>query len=190
MKDKLVILDTETTGLEAKSEKIVEICCLSESSEILFYSKLNPCKAISKEAYKVHGLSEESLKDCTRFSKIKKELINAISDSTLVIHNAGFDLKFLYKEFLLTGVYLPTLFKNCNITAIDSLTLARKMKLLKKNRLDDLANYFKIDLDRSLHSAETDCKILLEVFKNLLNHSSFNESLLLESIYNVGNIKI
>ena len=103
MAKKYIILDTETTGLEVKQgHRIIEIGAVllndRKKSEEYFHTYLNPSRLIDEEATKVHGIINSDLEDKPAFNEIAEEFIQFIEGSTLVIHNAPFDLGFLNGE--------------------------------------------------------------------------------------------
>ena len=98
-----VFLDTETTGLSFKDgHKIVEIACIETKDLIptgkVFHKLINPKRSVPDEAFKVHGFSEQFLKDKETFDKIVDDFLNFINDKKIIIHNAPFDLGFLDGE--------------------------------------------------------------------------------------------
>ena len=165
-----VILDTETTGLSTKSQhKIVEIGCVEVENQIqtgnIFHEYINPERPVSEDAFKVHGYSDEFLSSKKKFTQIADAFLNFIKDKKLIIHNAPFDLSFLNYELKLCK-------KNeikSNIV-IDTLELSRSKFPGTQNSLDELCKRFKIDNSkRKNHTALLDCKLLLEVYVNLLD---------------------
>ena len=98
-----IFLDTETTGLSfGDRHKIVEIACI-ETNELIptgkiFHKLINPKRNVTIEAFKVHGFSDEFLKDKETFDKISNEFLAFIKDKKIIIHNAPFDLSFLDGE--------------------------------------------------------------------------------------------
>ena len=165
-----VILDTETTGLSiAGNHKIVEIGCIELENQIptnkIFHTYLNPQRAVSEDAFKVHGYSDKFLADKKVFSEIVEDFINFIQGKKLIIHNAPFDLSFLDYELKLVN---KKAINRENV--IDTLELARLKYPGSQNSLDALCKRFKIDNSkREKHSALTDCQLLKEVYINLLD---------------------
>ena len=165
-----VILDTETTGLStASNHKIVEIGCIELNNQIptnkTFHVYLNPQRAVSEDAFKVHGYSDKFLADKKVFSEIVEDFINFIQGKKLIIHNAPFDLSFLDYELKLVN---KKAINRKNV--IDTLELARLKYPGSQNSLDALCKRFKIDNSkREKHSALTDCQLLKEVYINLLD---------------------
>lgn len=165
-----VFLDTETTGLSYRDgHKIVEIACIETLDLIptgnIFHKLINPKRSIPEEAFKVHGFSEEFLKDKVTFDKIADEFLNFIKDKKIIIHNASFDLGFLDGE--LTSIKKEKMNKKL---VIDSLEVARNKFPGVSNSLDALCRKFNIDLSRrAKHNALLDCELLREVYINLLD---------------------
>jgi len=165
-----VILDTETTGLSTiEKHKIVEIGCIELENQIptnkIFHEYLNPQRAVSEDAYKVHGYSDKFLSDKKTFSEIAESFLNFIKNKKIIIHNATFDLSFLNYEFKL--INQKTIDKN-NI--IDTLEIARQKYPGSQNSLDALCKRFNIDNSkREKHNALIDCQLLKEVYINLVD---------------------
>ena len=164
-----VFLDTETTGLSYRDgHKIIEIACIETKDLIatgkVFHKLINPKRNMPDEAYKIHGFSEEFLKDKETFDLIADEFLSFIKDKRIIIHNASFDLGFLDGE--LGSIKKEKINKKF---VIDSLELARNKFPGTSNSLDALCKKFNIDLSRrTKHNAILDCELLREVYINLL----------------------
>ena len=165
-----VFLDTETTGLSFKDgHKIVEIACIETKDLIptgrIFHKLINPKRNVPEEAFKVHGFSENFLKEKETFDKIADEFLKFIKEKKIIIHNASFDLSFLNGEL--------ELIKKNKIDKkliIDSLEVARNKFPGTSNSLDALCKRFNVDLSRRFkHNALLDCELLREVYINLLD---------------------
>lgn len=163
-----IILDTETTGFDPlQGHRIVEIGCVEMVNYIAtgktFQCYLNPERDMPEAAKNVHGLSDEFLKDKPLFSQVVEEFLDFISDDTLVIHNAPFDMAFLNAELKYIG--FPELPKT---RAVDTVLLARKAFPGAPASLDALCKRFKIDASsRQLHGALLDARLLADVFVEL-----------------------
>jgi len=165
-----VFLDTETTGLSFKDgHKVVEIACIETKDLIptgkVFHKLINPKRSMPNEAFKVHGFSEEFLKDKDTFDIIADEFLNFVKNKKIIIHNAPFDLGFLDGEL---GLLKKE--KMDRKLVIDSLEIARNKCPGTSNSLDALCKKFNIDLSRrTKHNALLDCELLREVYINLLD---------------------
>ena len=165
-----IFLDTETTGLSFKEgHKIVEIACVETKDLIptgrVFHKLINPKRNVPNDAFKVHGFSEEFLKEKETFDKIADEFLDFIKDKKIIIHNAPFDISFLDGELGLVKKE-----KINKKLIIDSLTVARNKFPGTSNSLDALCKKFNIDLSRrTKHNALLDCELLREVYINLLD---------------------
>ena len=165
-----VFLDTETTGLSFKDgHKVVEIACIETKDLIptgkVFHKLINPKRSMPNEAFKVHGFSEEFLKDKDTFDIIADEFLNFVKNKKIIIHNAPFDLGFLDGEL---GLLKKE--KMDRKLVIDSLEVARNKFPGTSNSLDALCKKFNIDLSRrTKHNALLDCELLREVYINLLD---------------------
>jgi DNA polymerase-3 subunit epsilon len=176
MAKKYIILDTETTGLEVQQgHRIIEIGAVllndRKKSEEHFHSYLNPSRLIDEEASKVHGIMNEDLIDKPFFEEIAEEFLEFIDGSTLVIHNAAFDVGFLNNELKLASSKYPTLGEICEIE--DSLAIAKDKFPGQRNSLDALATRFDISgYDRTFHGALLDANILADVYMSLTGGQS------------------
>ncbi len=165
-----IFLDTETTGLSFKDgHKIVEIACIETKDLIptgkVFHKLINPLRSVPEEAVKIHGFSENFLKDKESFDKIADGFLNFIKEKKLIIHNASFDTGFLNGE--LAAIKKEKLNEKL---IIDSLEVARNKFPGLSNSLDALCKRFNIDLSRrTKHNALLDCELLREVYINLLD---------------------
>tara|TARA_E500000178_G_scaffold235551_1_gene231981 strand:- start:63 stop:722 length:660 start_codon:yes stop_codon:yes gene_type:complete len=165
-----VFLDTETTGLSFKEgHKVVEIACIETKDLIptgkVFHKLINPNRSMPSEALKIHGFSEEFLKDKDTFDIIADEFLNFVKGKKIIIHNAPFDLGFLDGELGLVKKE-----KLDRKLVVDSLEVARNKFPGTSNSLDALCKKFSIDLSRrTKHNALLDCELLREVYINLLD---------------------
>lgn len=165
-----IVLDTETTGLSAENgDRIIEIGCVELLARKLtgnnkhFY--LNPERDSHEDALKVHGISNEFLKDKPKFSAIAQELLDYLQDAEIIIHNAPFDVSFLNKELELIGMQ-PI--RHCVAKVTDSLMMAKEIFPGKRNSLDALCARLEVDNSgRTLHGALLDAELLADVYINL-----------------------
>jgi DNA polymerase III subunit epsilon len=164
-----IVLDTETTGLDPlDGHRLVEIGCIELVNRIpsggTFHSYFNPQRAVPAEAFAIHGLSDEFLKDKIFFVEAVDELLAFLGDAPLVIHNAAFDLGFLNAELERAG--RPLIGRE---RLIDTLLIARRKHPGGSNRLDDLCARYAIDNSRrTKHGALLDAELLAEVYVELI----------------------
>jgi len=175
-----VVLDTETTGLNAKlGDRIIEIGCIELSSRRFtdrnFHKYINPGRDIDEGALKVHGLSKEFLADKPKFAEVARDFVEYVRGAELIIHNADFDVEFLDAELKLAG--LGRLLDHA-ARVIDSLGLARELHPGKKNSLDALCERYLVDnSNRTFHGALLDARLLAECY---LAMTRGQESLVME----------
>lgn len=172
---RLIVLDTETTGLESKQgDRLIEVGALEMVNRRLtgesFHEYVNPERDIPMEAQAVHGITEEFVQDKPLFSAVADAFIEFIRDAELIIHNAPFDLGFLDNELALvakkTGRSYPKIADICKIT--DSLKLARQKHPGQKNNLDALCRRYGINnAHRQVHGALLDSEILADVYLSM-----------------------
>ncbi len=164
-----ICLDTETTGLDPRDgHKIVEIGCVELVNRVRtgndFHVYINPRREVPIEAFNVHGLSTDFLKDKDIFAHVAYKFLDFIRGAKLIIHNAAFDMKFLNFELGLIG--LDPISKD---SVIDTLLLARKKFPGAQNSLDALCRRFEIDLSkRTKHGALLDSELLADVYIELM----------------------
>jgi len=165
-----IVLDTETTGLDPRSgDRVVEIGCVElnfhvpTGRELHLY--INPERDMPEEAFAIHGISEDFLKDKPIFADIVDEFLEFLGDdAALVIHNAPFDAKFLNWE--LEALKKPPIPAT---RLIDTLEIARKKYPGGSNSLDALCRRFDVDLSvREKHGAVIDCRLLAAVYLELI----------------------
>jgi DNA polymerase III subunit epsilon len=164
-----IVLDTETTGLEAeRGHRIIEIGCVEmvnrRCTGRVLHHYLDPERDIDIEAQKVHGISREQLAGKPRFADIASELLQFITGSELIIHNAAFDVAFLDREFgALSGTLKVRTSEHCRV--LDSLLLARELHPGQRNSLDALCRRYRVDnSNRELHGALLDARLLADVY--------------------------
>ncbi len=164
-----IVLDTETTGFDAlKGDRIVEIGCIELENHLptgnIHHVYINPDRSMPEAAFRVHGLSDEILRDKPFFEQIADEFLEFISDTPLIIHNASFDIGFLNAELERAGYTAIPMQR-----AIDTLQMAREKHPLGPNSLDALCRRYGIDNSaRQLHGALLDCELLAEVYLELI----------------------
>ena len=165
-----IILDTETTGLSAETgDRIIEIGCVELLNRKLtrnnFHHYVNPERDSHEDALKVHGISNEFLRDKPKFAQIADELLAYIEGAELIIHNAPFDLAFLNKELERLGKGPITQF----VAGVkDTLAMAKDMFPGKRNSLDALCDRLEVDNSgRTLHGALLDAELLADVYINM-----------------------
>jgi len=176
-----IVLDTETTGLKpAEGDRVIEIGCIELRDHVPtgrhFQRYLNPERDMPADAFAVHGLTAEFLKDHPTFAAMVDAFLEFIADAPLVVHNAAFDIGFLNAEFERLG--RPALpLSRC----IDTILLARQKFPGARVSLDALMDRFGIDsAARVKHGALVDAKLLAEVYLELVGGRQTDLSLTIE----------
>ncbi len=173
---RLIILDTETTGINPKEgHRIVEIGCVEMINRQLtgrtYHAYINPLFHMEQEVINVHGLTNEFLQDKPIFSQVVNEFIEFIRGAELVIHNAKFDVGFMDNEFSLLKRNLPLTHDICTVT--DTLRIS-KDEFGSPKTLDYLARNYKVDklVDRTYHGALIDAQLLAYVYIEMTRKQS------------------
>ena len=164
-----IVLDTETTGLDpVTGDRVVEIGAVELFNHMptgkTYHQYINPGRSMPKDAFDIHGISDDQLRDKPRFAAIALDFLGFIGDARLVIHNAPFDMKFLNHELTAAGhSALPM------TRAFDTVALARQKFPGSPASLDALCRRFGIDNSmREKHGALLDSEILAEVYLELI----------------------
>ncbi|MFT6077040.1 MAG: DNA polymerase-3 subunit epsilon [Myxococcota bacterium] len=164
-----ICFDTETTGLDPKDgHRVVEIGCVEIVNKVrtgkTFHVYVNPERDMPHEAFRIHGLSGEFLKDKPTFDKVAQEFVEFVDGAKLVAHNASFDMKFINHH--LRGCDFEIIERR---NVIDSLEIARQKFPGAGNSLDALCKRFGVDLSRrTKHGALLDAELLADIYIELL----------------------
>ncbi|MGN1055704.1 MAG: DNA polymerase III subunit epsilon [Comamonas sp.] len=167
---RLVVLDTETTGLSPENgDRVIELGCVELVNRKLTGNNLhlyfNPGRDSHPDALRVHGLTTEFLSDKPKFSDKAQEILAYLAGAELIIHNAPFDVGFLNKELSLLGLK-PLSHYVAGVT--DSLAMAKELFPGKRNSLDALCSRLEVDNSgRTLHGALLDAELLADVYINM-----------------------
>jgi DNA polymerase-3 subunit epsilon len=176
-----IVLDTETTGLSAETgDRIIELGCVELLNRKLTGNNLhfyfNPDRDSHEDALRVHGISNEFLKDKPRFGDLVDQILAYVEGAEVIIHNAPFDLAFLNKELERLG---KPPFVQWVDNVIDSLAMAKEMFPGKRNSLDALCDRLEVDNSgRTLHGALLDAELLADVY---INMTRGQEALIMEA---------
>ena len=165
-----IVLDTETTGLSAEGgDRIIELGCVEllnrklTGNNLHFY--INPERDSHEDALKVHGISNEFLRDKPKFAEVAEEILRYLEGAEVIIHNAAFDIGFLDKELERLGKPVFTSFVS---EVTDTLAMAKQLYPGKRNSLDALCDRLGVDNSgRTLHGALLDAELLADVYINL-----------------------
>ena len=175
-----IVLDTETTGLDATlGHRIIEIAAIEMINRQItgrdYHCYVNPEREIDPGAMEVHGISNDFLADKPRFADVVADFLKFIEGGELIIHNAPFDVAFLNAE--LEQVGREPVAEFCEAIT-DTLAIARGLHPGKRNSLDALCERYAIDNSaRTLHGALLDTRLLAEVY---LAMTRGQESLLMD----------
>ncbi|MCL2567040.1 MAG: DNA polymerase III subunit epsilon [Alphaproteobacteria bacterium] len=165
-----ILLDVETTGFYYdRDDRVVELACVEiledKTMKAEFHYYINPQRDIPEETTKVHGITNEMVKDSPIFTDIAAEFLNFVGDSEVIAHNAKFDMNFVNAELKKAQqeIINPSRF-------IDTLKMAQDKFPGQRNSLDILCKRFGIDLAsrKDHHGALIDTKLLGEVYIKLI----------------------
>lgn len=162
------VMDTETTGFDPNTgDRLVEIACVELSNFIptgrVYHEYVNPERDMPDDAFKVHGLSTQFLKDKPLFGDVVDSFLDFVGDGLMIFHNASFDMKFINAELQLVG--RPAVPPH---RVFDTLALARRKHPAGPNSLDALCKRYNVDnSSRTKHGALLDAELLAEVYLHL-----------------------
>tara|TARA_B100001540_G_scaffold231289_2_gene205474 strand:- start:6641 stop:7366 length:726 start_codon:yes stop_codon:yes gene_type:complete len=163
-----IVLDTETTGLEAsQGHRIIEIGCVELVNRRLtgnhYHQYINPRRDIDQGAIEVHGITAEFLADKPPFEQVAADFVDFVQGAELIIHNAPFDIGFLDSELQRLPDEQRLMADVC--TVVDTLVMARSRHPGQRNNLDALCQRYEVDnSQRDLHGALLDAEILADVY--------------------------
>jgi len=171
-----IVLDTETTGLDANNgDRIIEIGCIELVDRRFtgrsYHQYINPQRSIDVGAQAVHGISSDFLKDKPVFADIADAFFDFCDGAELVIHNAPFDIGFINAEFSHLNYKCKDINNNCEV--LDSLPLARQKHPGQANNLDALCKRYSVDASgREYHGALLDAQLLAHVYLAMTSEQS------------------
>ena len=159
--DNYTVVDIETTGLNWKFNKILEISALKVRNHKViaeFSELINPHEPIPRFIKNLTGITDEMVKEALELDVVLRKFQEFLADDIIVGHNVNFDVNFLYDNFyFILGETLSNHF-------VDTLRIARKLlPELRHHRLDDLTSFFGIEL-RDKHRALNDCLLTNKVY--------------------------
>jgi DNA polymerase-3 subunit epsilon len=163
-----VLFDTETTGLDPLiGDRVVEVAAIELINDLptghSFHRLVNPQRDIPADSTRIHGITEDKVRNAPRFEEIAEDMLAFFGEGALVAHNAPFDFAFLDAELARAG--LPALDRG---RMVDTLDMAKARFPGMPNSLDALCRRFDIDLsERTTHNALLDCRLLSEVYVEL-----------------------
>lgn len=174
--ERLIILDTETTGINPREgHRIVEIGCVEMVNRQLtgrtYHAYINPLIEMEQEVINVHGLTNAFLSDKPLFADIANDFIEFIRGAELVIHNAKFDVGFMDHEFAMMRKNVPMTGDICSV--IDTLMVSKE-EFGSPKTLDFLARHYRVDklVDRTYHGALIDAQLLAFVYIEMTRKQS------------------
>lgn len=159
----LIFLDTETTGLSMDhGARICEIAMLKvcDGIETEFNTLVNPCSPIPEFSSNIHGITNDMVKNAPTFKDIAKDIANFINGFVLVCHNASFDLNFISKQIMESGVNSPEMY------FLDTLIISRQYFSFESNKLGDIARILDIEV-KEAHRAMADVLTMKSISKYL-----------------------
>lgn len=164
-----ILFDTETTGLEATGgDRVIEIAALELLDDLptgeTYHVLIDPERDIPEEASRVHGFTRADLEGKPKFAEIADSFLEFIGDDELIAHNATFDFGFINAELARVGKKPLD-----DARKVDTLILARERFPGMPNSLDALCRRYGVDLsERTTHNALLDCRLLAEVYVELM----------------------
>jgi DNA polymerase III epsilon subunit-like protein len=155
---RLIFLDTETTGNNLLTDRLIQISYSHQGKIISEF--FNPNLPISIKAQSITHITNKMIAGKPAFSdsKTKKELEELLKENIIVAHNAQFDLTMLAHENLSAPKFI------CTLKVARFLDEENK---IPEYKLQFLRYYFELEIEATAHSAEGDVLVLQAVFKKL-----------------------
>lgn len=184
-----IIFDTETTGLDARLDRVIEIGGIELFNHFptgrSIHIYINPGdRKVHPDALAVHGITDEFLKDKYLFANHADEILDFFGDAKWIAHNATFDMGFINAEFARLGrpPILPEM-------VTDTLALARRKHPMGPNSLDALCRRYGIDNShRTRHGALLDSELLAEVYIEMIGGRQAALGLSIDGQQNADNV--
>lgn len=164
-----IVFDTETTGLDNQTDRVIEIGCIELENQFptgrSLHLFINPDgRKVHPDALAIHGISDAFLADKPVFADVAQEIAAFFEGARYVAHNATFDMGFLNTEYQRVGI--PAVAPDL---VIDTLSLARRRHPMGPNSLDALCRRYGIDNShRTKHGALLDAELLTDVYIEML----------------------
>jgi DNA polymerase-3 subunit epsilon len=164
-----IIFDTETTGLDAREDRIIEIGGIELKDHFptgrTIHLFINPNgRKVHPDALAIHGITDAFLADKPTFEALSGQILDFFGDATWIAHNANFDMGFVNAELARIG--LPPIPAT---SVVDTLQIARRKHPMGPNSLDALCKRYGIDNSHRLkHGALLDSELLAEVYIELI----------------------
>ncbi len=165
-----IFYDTETTGLNPKTDKIIEIAGYDPVENKSFCSFVNPGVPIPKECIAISHITDEMVQNAPGFDVVGKQFIDFCSNAVLIAHNNdSFDLPFLQTEFSRVQITMP------NWQFVDSLKWAKKYRPdLPRHSLQYLREIYHIE-ENNAHRALDDVIVLSKLFSKMIDDLSIEK---------------
>ncbi|MBW9114143.1 DNA polymerase III subunit epsilon [Rhizobium cauense] len=164
-----IIFDTETTGLDNRVDRIIEIGGIELFNHFptgnTIHIYINPGdQKVHPDALAVHGITDEFLKDKPSFADVAQQIVDFFGDAKWIAHNATFDMGFINAE--LARLDLPPILPD---RVLDTLSMARRKHPMGPNSLDALCRRYGIDNGhRTKHGALLDSELLADVYIEMI----------------------
>lgn len=154
----LVILDTETTGLDGEAE-IVEIAIIDRTGSVILNQRIRPHAPIPAAASAIHGIIDADVEKCPTFDQVLPEITRVLEGKTVCIYNAAYDIRLIMQSMVAAGAHDPPLYMA---------TCAMELYATWTGDWNDYHQSYKWQrLPAGDHSALGDCKATLEVLKRM-----------------------
>lgn len=159
----IIVIDTETTGVESAGSRMVELAAIELDSAgnkaSQFNVLVNPGMPIPADATKLHGITDEMVKDCVNAEEAIRQFLAWLPGTVMVAHNAKFDVGILNFEAAMCRMPMPQ-----GLTVIDTCEIAKAVKATKNNKLSTLAEHYGLVPEGELHRALADADLCRQLF--------------------------
>lgn len=162
LSQKILVIDVETTGLDTKSDRIVELAMWNNRAQAITL-RFRPDIPIPKEASDIHGITDEDVKNAPKFRELAPQIQTELTDATLIGFNSKrFDVPFLHNELLRAGQ------PGITLSSVLELDIYQLWSKLEPRSLQTALRTFCPQVTVKHHTAEGDITATLLVMSAIL----------------------
>ena len=166
-REDVMVIDTETTGLDRNSE-VIEVAVFNTAGGVLYHALSLPEGSIPREASNIHGLTRQKLKQmCARsWTEIYPELMEILGEAEVVLGwNVNFDMQMLRQTARRHGLSMPWI--ECQDLLRDYREYMGESPQQGRHTLTNVAQRCGVSIDGDAHRASADCALVFGIMKSV-----------------------